>query len=96
MVMPFRMRRACAIDLIKREMGSQVDLVVYSLASPVRRLPDTGEIVRSALKPIGETYIAKSIDTDRDMIIDVSIEPATDQEIHDTVSVMGGEDWSFR
>ncbi|MHB8424092.1 MAG: enoyl-ACP reductase FabV [Gammaproteobacteria bacterium] len=85
--------RARAIDLIKREMGGQVDLVVYSLASPVRRLPDTGEIIRSSLKPIGAAYTGKTIDTDRDMLVDVSVEPATQQEIRDTVTVMGGEDW---
>lgn len=87
--------RARAIDLIKREMGGQVDLVIYSLAAPVRRLPDTGELIRSALKPIGGAYKAKSIDTDCDMLVDVSIEPATEQEIRDTVAVMGGEDWAL-
>jgi enoyl-[acyl-carrier protein] reductase / trans-2-enoyl-CoA reductase (NAD+) len=87
--------RACAIDLIKKELGGKVDLIIYSLASPVRRMPDTGEIVRSSLKPIGETYAAKSIDTDSDRIIDVLIEPATEQEIRDTVAVMGGEDWAL-
>lgn len=87
--------RAQAIDLIKNEMGGQVDLVVYSLASPVRKLPDTGEVKRSALKPIGEAYTSTAIDTNKDQIIEASIEPATEQEIADTVTVMGGEDWQL-
>ena len=87
--------RAQAIELIRNEMGGQVDLVVYSLASPVRKLPDTGEVKRSALKPIGEAYTSTAIDTNRDQIIEASIEPATEQEIADTVTVMGGEDWQL-
>lgn len=83
------------IDIIKNEMGGQVDLVVYSLASPVRKLPDTGEVKRSALKPIGETYTATAIDTNRDNIIEASVEPATEQEIEDTITVMGGQDWEL-
>ncbi|MGJ8525346.1 Enoyl-acyl-carrier-protein reductase NADH [Halomonadaceae bacterium LMG 33818] len=83
------------IDIIRNEMGGQVDLVVYSLASPVRKLPDTGEVKRSALKPIGETYTATAIDTNRDTIIEASVEPATEQEIEDTVTVMGGQDWEL-
>ncbi|MEH6470743.1 MAG: enoyl-ACP reductase FabV [Halopseudomonas sp.] len=82
------------IDLIKEEMG-QVDLVVYSLASPVRKLPDSGELVRSCLKPIGETYRATAVDTNKDAIINAEVEPATEQEIADTVTVMGGQDWEL-
>jgi len=87
--------RAQAIELIRNEMGGQVDLVVYSLASPVRKLPATGEVVRSALKPIGEAYTSTAIDTNKDQIIEASIEPATEQEIADTVTVMGGQDWQL-
>jgi enoyl-[acyl-carrier protein] reductase/trans-2-enoyl-CoA reductase (NAD+) len=87
--------RACAIDLIQREMGGQIDLVIYSLASPARRLPDSGEVIRTALKPTGSAYTGKSIDTERDAIVEVSIEPATQQEIDDTIKVMGGEDWAL-
>jgi len=87
--------RARAIDIIKQEMGGPIDLVIYSLASPVRRLPDTGEVVRSALKTIGETFTATSVDTNRDTVIEASVEPATEQEIKDTVTVMGGEDWAL-
>jgi enoyl-[acyl-carrier protein] reductase/trans-2-enoyl-CoA reductase (NAD+) len=87
--------RARAIELIKNDMGGPIDLVVYSLASPVRKLPDTGEVVRSSLKTIGETFTATSIDTNKDTVVQVSVEPATEQEIKDTVTVMGGEDWSL-
>ncbi|MEG1041090.1 MAG: trans-2-enoyl-CoA reductase family protein [Pseudomonas sp.] len=87
--------RAKVIELIKNEMGGQVDLVVYSLASPVRKLPQTGELVRSALKPIGQPYKSTAIDTNKDTIIEAAIEPATEQEIADTVTVMGGQDWQL-
>ncbi|OCH73672.1 enoyl-ACP reductase FabV, partial [Vibrio breoganii] len=82
------------IDLIKEDLG-QIDMVVYSLASPVRKLPETGELIRSSLKPIGETYTSTAVDTNKDQIIEASIEPATEQEIADTVTVMGGEDWEL-
>ncbi len=87
--------RARTIELIKAEMGGPIDLVVYSLASPVRKLPDTGEVKRSALKTIGETFSATSIDTNRDTVITATVDPATEQEIADTVAVMGGEDWAL-
>ncbi|MCK0754087.1 enoyl-ACP reductase FabV [Chromohalobacter japonicus] len=86
--------RTKAIDLIKQDLG-QIDLVVYSLASPVRKMPDSGELKRSALKPIGETYTATAIDTNKDAITEASVEPATEQEIADTITVMGGEDWEL-
>ncbi|MCE7534436.1 enoyl-ACP reductase FabV [Aliivibrio fischeri] len=82
------------IDLIKEDLG-QIDMVVYSLASPVRKMPETGEVIRSSLKPIGETYTATAVDTNKDAIIEASVEPATQQEIKDTVTVMGGEDWEL-
>ncbi|MFB2801771.1 enoyl-ACP reductase FabV [Shewanella seohaensis] len=82
------------IELIKQDLG-QVDMVVYSLASPVRKLPDSGELVRSALKPIGEVYTATAVDTNKDCIIEATVEPATEQEITDTVTVMGGQDWEL-
>ncbi|WEM43305.1 trans-2-enoyl-CoA reductase family protein [Photobacterium sp. DA100] len=82
------------IDLIKEDLG-QVDMVVYSLASPVRKMPDTGEVVRSTLKPMGETYTATAVDTNKDVLIEASIEPATEQEVADTVTVMGGQDWEL-
>ena len=58
-------------------------------------MPKTGEIVRSALKPIGEVYTSKAIDTNKDQIITASIEPATEEEVQNTVTVMGGEDWEL-
>lgn len=82
------------VDLIKQDLG-QVDLVVYSLASPVRKMPDSGEVIRSALKPIGEPYRSTAIDTNKDCIIEAEVEPATEQEVEDTVKVMGGEDWEL-
>ena len=86
--------RAKTIELIKQDLG-QIDMVVYSLASPVRRLPDSGELIRSALKPIGEVYQSTAIDTSKDKIIHSEVEPATEQEIADTITVMGGEDWEL-
>ncbi len=83
-----------AIEIIKQDL-KQIDLVVYSLASPVRKLPDTGEVIRSVLKPIGNTYKATAVDTSKDIIIDAEIEPATEEEIKNTVTVMGGEDWEL-
>lgn len=83
-----------AIELIKQDMG-RIDLVIYSLASPVRKLPDSGELKRSSLKPIGETYTATAIDTNKDTIIEASVEPATEQEVADTIDVMGGQDWEL-
>ncbi|MDP5148059.1 trans-2-enoyl-CoA reductase family protein [Shewanella sp. ULN5] len=82
------------IELIKADLD-QIDMVVYSLASPVRKLPDTGEVIRSSLKPMGETYSATAVDTNKDTIIETSVEPATEQEIADTVTVMGGQDWEL-
>lgn len=82
------------IALIKEDLG-QVDMVVYSLASPVRKLPDSGEVIRSALKPIGETYRATAVDTNKDQLFEAEVEPATEEEIAATVKVMGGEDWEL-
>ena len=86
--------RQNVIDLIKQDLG-QIDLVVYSLASPVRKMPETGEIVRSALKPIGEPYKSVALDTNKDVLIEAVVEPANEQEIADTVKVMGGQDWEL-
>ena len=86
--------RAKTIETIKADLG-EVDLVIYSLASPVRKLPTTGEVKRSVLKPIGETYRSSAIDTNKDVIIEAEIEPATEQEIADTIEVMGGQDWEL-
>lgn len=83
------------IDLIKKDWNGGVDLVVYSLASPVRKHPKTGELFRSVLKPIGKTYTNKTVDMVTGVVSDVSIEPANSEEIESTVAVMGGEDWEM-
>jgi len=82
------------IDLIKADLG-QIDLVVYSLASPVRTHPKTGVLHRSTLKPIGDTFSDKTVDFHTGMVSQVSIAPANEEEIENTVAVMGGEDWAF-
>ena len=83
--------RVC--DLISRDLG-QVDLVIYSLAAPSRTLSD-GEIVRSTLKPIGSGYDGLTVDLNTKEIRNISLESASDEEIIDTVKVMGGEDWEL-
>jgi enoyl-[acyl-carrier protein] reductase / trans-2-enoyl-CoA reductase (NAD+) len=80
------------VEAIKKDLG-QVDLVVYSLASPKRVHPKTGTAHSSVLKPIGQTFTAKTLDTDKDVVKDVTIEPATPEEVKETIAVMGGEDW---
>ncbi len=79
-------------SLIKEEFG-QVDLVVYSLASPLRIDPNTGETYRSVLKPIGEPFTALSVGLDSDIVTEATIEPAEGTQTEETVKVMGGEDW---
>lgn len=86
--------KAQTIETIKADLG-QVDLVVYSLASPRRTDPKTGETHRSVLKPIGQSFTNRSLDTDKDEVCEVSIDPASEEEIADTVKVMGGEDWEL-
>ncbi|MBU2976654.1 enoyl-ACP reductase FabV [Alteromonas sp. C1M14] len=80
------------IAQIKQDLG-EIDLVIYSLASPRRTDPTTGETYRSTLKPVGQAYTTKTYDTDKDKVHDVTLEPASDEEIADTIKVMGGEDW---
>lgn len=80
------------IEQIRQDWG-KVDLVIYSLASPRRTLPETGETVSSVLKPIGQTFHGRTVDAFRGEVKDVSIEPASPEEVQDTVSVMGGDDW---
>jgi enoyl-[acyl-carrier protein] reductase/trans-2-enoyl-CoA reductase (NAD+) len=82
------------IDLIKSDLG-QVDLVIYSLASPVRLHPETGVLHRSTLKPIGQKFTNKTVDFHTGNVTEVSIEPATQEDIDNTVVVMGGEDWAM-
>lgn len=82
------------IDKIKADMGT-VDLVVYSLAAPRRTDPVTGEVYKSTLKPVGQAYTTKTYDTDKDKVHEVTLEPANDEEIFNTIKVMGGEDWEL-
>ncbi|KUO96341.1 enoyl-ACP reductase FabV [Ferroacidibacillus organovorans] len=86
--------KAETIETIKKDLG-QVDLVVYSLASPRRTHPKTGETFVSALKPIGKVYQNKTVNFHTGEVSVVTLEPASDDEIQQTVHVMGGEDWSM-
>jgi enoyl-[acyl-carrier protein] reductase / trans-2-enoyl-CoA reductase (NAD+) len=83
-----------AIDLIKAELG-QIDLIVYSLASPRRTDPNTGEVYSSTLKPIGNSVTTKNLNTSKRIIDSVSVEAANEDEINGTIKVMGGEDWEL-
>lgn len=82
------------LDLIKADFG-KVDLVIYSLASPVRQHPETGVLHRSVLKPIGQTYSNKTVDFHSGVVSNISIEPCNEEDIANTVAVMGGEDWAM-
>lgn len=82
------------IDLIKEKLG-QVDAVFYSLASPRRTDPETGEVYSSVIKPIGEAFHSRTVDFHTGEVSDVTVEPATEEEIAATVKVMGGEDWAL-
>jgi enoyl-[acyl-carrier protein] reductase/trans-2-enoyl-CoA reductase (NAD+) len=83
-----------AIEMLRENMGP-LDLVVYSLASPRRTDPRSGVTYESSLKPIGEAYTMKGVNTDTLKIDEVTVEPATDDEIASTIKVMGGEDWEW-
>ena len=82
------------LDLIKADLG-QIDLVIYSLASPVRTNPNTGIMHRSVLKPIGAVYTNKTVDFHTGKVSEISIEPSKEDDIENTVAVMGGEDWAM-
>ncbi len=82
------------IETIKEDFG-QVDLVVYSLASPRRTHPKTGETHMSTLKPIGKSFTQNGVNTDKEIIEEMTLEPATQEDIDNTVAVMGGEDWQM-
>ena len=82
------------IAKLKADVG-KVDLIVYSLASPRRTDPVTGEVYSSVLKPIGEAYTAVNLNTDKLKLQEITLEPATEAEIAATVKVMGGEDWEL-
>jgi enoyl-[acyl-carrier protein] reductase/trans-2-enoyl-CoA reductase (NAD+) len=82
------------IQTIQADLG-KIDLLVYSLASPVRMHPKTGELHRSVIKPLGDPVHIKSLNVDKGEVHEVDLEPATEEETANTVAVMGGEDWEF-
>ena len=82
-----------AIEAIKKSPLGKVDLIVYSLASPRRTDPDTGEVYKSVLKTVGEERRDKSLDTDKGQVVEVTVPAATEREIFETVKTMGGDDW---
>jgi enoyl-[acyl-carrier protein] reductase/trans-2-enoyl-CoA reductase (NAD+) len=86
--------KARTIDLIRSELG-QVDLVIYSVASARRTHPKTGETYNSVLKPIGQSYTNKTVNFHTGDVSMITLDPATEQEISETVAVMGGEDWQM-
>lgn len=82
------------ITAIKADLG-QVDCVIYSLASPRRTHPKTGEVFKSVLKPVGEVFTDKNLNTGTGAVTEVSIDPVQGDDIAQTVAVMGGEDWEM-
>jgi enoyl-[acyl-carrier protein] reductase/trans-2-enoyl-CoA reductase (NAD+) len=82
------------METLAADLG-QVDLVVYSLASPRRVHPKTGAVHKMVLKPIGAPYTNKTVDPDKGIVSQVTVAPANDQEVADTVAIMGGEDWEL-
>ena len=84
------------VEQIKRLMPEgKVDLVVYSLASPKRTDPETGQVYNSVIKPVGTAFSGKTVDFHTGEVSDISVAPASDDEISETVAVMGGEDWKL-
>lgn len=83
-----------AIALIREKMGT-VDEVIYSLASPRRADPQTGEVYKSVLKPVGDPFKAITVDTDKHVVEGVELESATAEDVAATIKVMGGEDWKL-
>lgn len=81
-------------ELIRKDL-KQIDLIIYSLASPRRTHPITHQVFNSTLKPIGKTFTGKSVDAFRGEVKEVTIAPALLEEIASTVAVMGGEDWEM-
>ncbi|MCA9398157.1 MAG: trans-2-enoyl-CoA reductase family protein [Candidatus Omnitrophica bacterium] len=86
--------RAKVVETIKKDWGA-VDMVIYSMAAPRRQHPRTGKVSKSVLKPLGQEYTNKSIDLSTQELETVTLAPASDEEIAQTVDVMGGEDWEF-
>lgn len=85
--------KEAAAARMKAEMSGPIDLIIYSLASPRRTDPRNGETYKSTLKPIGTDFESKTVDTDKNLVHQIAIEPAVEEEIESTIKVMGGEDW---
>ena len=83
-----------AAALVRSNLGT-LDLVVYSLASPRRHDPRSGETFQTALKPIGDPYTGKTLDLSTGKVSEVTVEPADEDEVSATTAVMGGEDWQW-
>ena len=86
--------KARVAETIKADMG-QIDMLVYSLAAPVRKHPKSGVLHRSAIKPLGDPVHIKTLNVDKGLVHEVDLEPASEEETADTVAVMGGEDWEL-
>ncbi len=86
--------RGEVVEAVARDLG-RIDLLVYSLASPVRTNPRTGERFRSAIKPLGEPFAVKTLSVDKGEVTDIVLDSASEAETHATVQVMGGEDWEW-
>ena len=84
--------KRAAAEALRKQMGP-VDLVIYSLAAPKRTDPRTGQVHNSVLKPVGQSYTNRTIELDSEKVASVTLEPASENEIADTVAVMGGDDW---
>jgi enoyl-[acyl-carrier protein] reductase/trans-2-enoyl-CoA reductase (NAD+) len=84
--------KRAAAEMIRKEMAP-IDLVIYSLASPKRTDPRTGKVHNSILKPVGHAFTNRTIELDSEKVVSVTLQPANEDEIADTVAVMGGEDW---
>src|ERR1700722_19963916 len=78
---------------IVRKSLAPLDLVIYSLASPRRTDPRDGSVHNSVLKPIGHAYTSRTVELDSEKVTDITLQPASEQEIADTIAVMGGDDW---
>ncbi|USD43960.1 trans-2-enoyl-CoA reductase family protein [Vibrio sp. SCSIO 43135] len=85
--------RTQVIEAIETYFEGEVDLVIYSLATGARPNPETGELWRSSIKPIGEAVTGASVMLETDTWQDLTLQPASEQEIESTMKVMGGEDW---
>jgi enoyl-[acyl-carrier protein] reductase/trans-2-enoyl-CoA reductase (NAD+) len=84
--------KRAAAEMIRKDMAP-IDLVIYSLASPKRTDPRTGQVYNSALKPVGQAFTNRTIELDSEKVVSVTLQPANENEISDTIAVMGGDDW---